>query len=354
MRSNLFSNLFRQTPNNIQDGNILNDPYSVPSQYSLNYHNAFKLIKPAIFNSEKFPILPCHLNSFPNEVKTDLAELKPEDQLPKEIEVSKKMELLNSSIKKAIRAEKNRKFAKESRERKRKYIQSLEMEVKELKIQLEFYRQKLQKYELIENGIISFGDEIKTTLVDACTQMNVVNQPITNNSLFSEILKERLRKKFIEQRMALEQLTKMMMSALLANSVKVSRWVAENNIDIYDSKKIEDHIESRCILAFSHCIRQSYPDRKSHNDVQSYISSIGSRLKSLMYRILECQNQAQAELISLENYMKENVAPKFTIQQIEILAQMIPFFNSIPELKDHTIYQYKETKKDIEDKLIRN
>ena len=193
MTSNLFNDLFRQTSNNIQDGNTINDPSAVPSQCSLHYHNAFKRLKPAIFNTEKSLFFPYHLNSSPNEVKTDLVELKLEDQLPKEIKVTKRIESLNPSVKKAIRAEKNRKFAKESRERKRKYIQSLEMEVNELKIQLEFYRQKLQKYELIENGNISFGDEIKTTLVDACTQMNVVNQPITNNSLFSEILKERLQ-----------------------------------------------------------------------------------------------------------------------------------------------------------------
>ena len=93
---------------------------------------------------------------------------------------------IEAEDKKAMRAEKNRQFAKESRERRRKYVQNLEQEVNQLKEEIESYKIRLKKYELIEKFKTPIGFELYDTIVSIYKEMHDNNEPVTNQNLFVE------------------------------------------------------------------------------------------------------------------------------------------------------------------------
>lgn len=62
----------------------------------------------------------------------------------------KRLDEATRQKRKTERARKNRLLARESRERKRKYVEALEREVTMLRGQVEFYRNQLSRYELVE------------------------------------------------------------------------------------------------------------------------------------------------------------------------------------------------------------
>ncbi len=112
--------------------------------------------------------------------------------------------------KKAIRAEKNRRFAKESRDRKRRYVQELEAEVKDLRKQVEFYKSRLSKYELIEKQRNMFGYELYATISGVYKEMYEKHQSVTDTALFVKALEKKFDQCVEERRKALEQLARTM------------------------------------------------------------------------------------------------------------------------------------------------
>jgi hypothetical protein len=75
------------------------------------------------------------------------AEEDNKDPKVTKVEVRKPNMVLISSNR-ILRAEKNKKFAKESRDRKRKYIQDLEIKVMELQKTVDYYKERLKSMRL--------------------------------------------------------------------------------------------------------------------------------------------------------------------------------------------------------------
>ena len=258
--------------------------------------------------------------------------------------------------KKASRAEKNRKFAKESRDRKRKYIHDLEVQVKELEMQIEIYREKLQKYELIEKCSNALGTGIYTTLINVCSEMYKTNQPLSNNFVFIETFKKKFEESLEGQRLALRQLTKIMVNISMPLPVRLSMWAIEKDIDITDYEKaislLGGKVPDEDIKTLAKYINDIYPEKQKYKEMQIHMSDSGNRIKSLMKQIIELEKKIQIERCELGKYVTTDVVPNYNIQSIEVLAKITQHLFSIPDVSDYAIYQLTDS--DFDEEVFAN
>lgn len=248
---------------------------------------------------------------------------------------------------KAKRAERNRKFAKDSRDRKRKYIQDLEIEVKYLREQLEAYKRRLSKYELIEKHIGTPGFEMYNILRDSYKEMWDLKRSLNDSPTFIETLKRKLKGTLEELKYALVQLTKTMMTIIMPLPLRVSVWLSENQVDIYDSKEVHQKfgkkVPAEHLSAVINCLRMLYPNREQYHKIQADLAEIGRKIKSLMKQIIEFQKKLQSELISYGKHMSTHVLYYENPGFLEALAAINSYFSSNPELSDNVIYQVNDT-----------
>jgi len=237
---------------------------------------------------------------------------------------------------KARRAEKNRKFAKESRDRKRKHVQDLENEVKYLREQLENYKQRLKKYELIEKHSNGLGKEVYNTLINIYQEMNRLNLPLTNHSAFVEGLKKKVTETFEEQKCALMQLTRAMVDIALPLPLRMAIWLNENQVDLLDYEKRLENLgaepPANHIKILVNCIKELCPEKAKYYEMQSDLADIGKRIKSFMKQVIKLQNEIQKELVSYEKYIDTKLVPDGHAQILKVLVSLSPYFNSIIEV----------------------
>eukprot|EP00826_Nyctotherus_ovalis_P018400 TRINITY_DN1550_c0_g1_i5.p1 TRINITY_DN1550_c0_g1~~TRINITY_DN1550_c0_g1_i5.p1 ORF type:complete len:358 (+),score=84.16 TRINITY_DN1550_c0_g1_i5:209-1282(+) len=252
--------------------------------------------------------------------------------------------------KKAKRAEKNRKFAKESRDRKRKYVQDLEAEVKYLREQLDIHKQNLRKYELIEKHSGAIGRDTYYTMIDVYQEMYKSNQSLADHSAFIETLRKKVGETFEELKGVLIQLTKAMMTVILPLPLRISIWLSEKDIDPYDCdkglNKLEPKVPAEHVKVILAYLKELYPDKEKYCKMQAEFSDAGKKIKLLMKQIIEYQRKVQTELINYSKFVDTYIVPHSNPRLMEALAKFTPYFNCIAELSDYAIYQIKDT--DIE------
>lgn len=313
-------------------------------------NGAFKPISSARVSAECVADVSMPLQSALAQTKPDspVASLLPSNAKRKLSSSNEEEEGKNKGEKtiedrKAKRAEKNRKFAKESRDRKRKYIQDLEAEVKHLREQLETHKQMLRKYELLEKHGNSLGKEVYNTLVSVYREMNEQRQPLSNHSMFIETFKRKLDEAFEEQMCVLTQLSKAMMNIMLPLPLRISVWLSEKQIDLYDCEKALDKLGSEIPAEHTKMLvgymRELYPDKKKYSEMLINLADAGSKIKSLMKLIIEHQKKIQNELINYGNYIDTSLLPDFNPRMMELLVGLSPYFSCIPELADYSICQ---------------
>lgn len=238
---------------------------------------------------------------------------------------------------KARRAEKNRKFAKESRDRKRKHVQDLENEVKCLREQLENYKQRLKKYELIERHSNVLGKEAYNTLISVYQEMSQLDLPLTNHSAFIEALKKKVTEAIEEKKCALVQLAKAMVDIALPLPLRIAVWFNEKQVDIFDCEKTFEkfgvEVPANHIKALVKCMKELYPDKIKRLKMQNTLADIGKRIKSFMkqWNVMEYQNNVQRELMKYGEYVNTELLPDTNARVLEALISLSPYFNSIAE-----------------------
>eukprot|EP00826_Nyctotherus_ovalis_P054075 TRINITY_DN7062_c0_g1_i17.p1 TRINITY_DN7062_c0_g1~~TRINITY_DN7062_c0_g1_i17.p1 ORF type:complete len:370 (+),score=112.25 TRINITY_DN7062_c0_g1_i17:98-1207(+) len=238
--------------------------------------------------------------------------------------------------KKTLRAEKNRKFAKESRDRKRQYVQNLEVEVKELRREVQLYRARLQKYALIEKHKNTGHYDIYSLIAAIYKEMNERNQPITNNSLFIEALRRTKMNHLLERQMAVEQLTREMTNIVFPDCLKFAVWSFENNIDLYDAAKFSKILgtseeQAKAVIEY---MKKLYPDKKVFRKIQILTTNTGKKVKEMMRQVILSQKRIFVELQRLESYVSDNLSPNYTMKTLEDLANLVPYIMPKPEFKE--------------------
>eukprot|EP00826_Nyctotherus_ovalis_P040746 TRINITY_DN403_c0_g1_i14.p1 TRINITY_DN403_c0_g1~~TRINITY_DN403_c0_g1_i14.p1 ORF type:complete len:396 (-),score=113.21 TRINITY_DN403_c0_g1_i14:145-1332(-) len=274
------------------------------------------------------------------------AGAKREDSMNMDSKDSIEEKDMSTEEKKAIRAEKNRRFAKESRDRKRKYVQDLEVQVKSLRKEVMSYKAKLKKYEILEKHNNSIGFELYDLIDEVHKEMQEKGQPLTNTKAYSETWKEACYQGLEEKRNALEMLTKEVVELLMPFPARVTMWISENNIDFYDPEKVVQILGSGITLAQAkeivEYVQKLYPDKKKQNEVRLMTAASGKRIRGYLKELIMCEKKIEMELQRVRKFVEKNTNVCNDPFITNVFANFIAQLATKPEIRNYGITQLTE------------
>lgn len=215
--------------------------------------------------------------------------------------------------KKVLRAEKNRIFAKESRMRKQIYIRDLENQVRFLKAQVEDQKHRLEKYKLVEkhmsldNGLKQFVEIISLALNEG-RQLKGGHEAVVEKmkAYFNEWAKERER--------IVKIITKSMIELLMPFPIRMSLWLSEKGIDLYNIEDIKQQLQKTVPLEDEKSIEEFtttlHPAENNLWKGPEELGAPGVKVKNLIREIIECEHKVLIELEKIKSYMISAVIPK--------------------------------------------
>jgi len=343
-------------------------PDSCPPSPALDYNfqsdaqflGNMEIEQPELPNAEKFDLFH-DLNSSTSKIPASNYEVKKNGEVTPKINVTeykaqrgrpRKINTRNDALPperiKEIRAEKNRKFAKESRDRKRKYIEDLKNEIEKLKTEVEYYKIRLSKYELIDKKRISFMDEFRETVFAIYNEMREKQLDMTSKDMFMKMLEKSFDKEIEERKKALEQLARTMVEVIMLPTTRISLWINETHMNVFDPENIVEIMKPELNLdqakVFSDYMKSMYPNEKEQKDITSFFLDSGNRVRSLVKQILECVRKAQIEIQKVGFYRKKEVLRKRAINLVEASKLLSVSYNisKRPDISDYAIYNIKE------------
>eukprot|EP00826_Nyctotherus_ovalis_P060509 TRINITY_DN849_c0_g2_i2.p1 TRINITY_DN849_c0_g2~~TRINITY_DN849_c0_g2_i2.p1 ORF type:complete len:385 (+),score=89.70 TRINITY_DN849_c0_g2_i2:160-1314(+) len=257
--------------------------------------------------------------------------------------------------KKALRAERNRKFAKESRDRKRRYVENLEDQVKELTREVDYYKQRLKKYEFIDTRNKRMGYELYGILARVHREMQNNKQSANTtesfNQVFANIFQQECKKDLEQQRAAVKMLTKEMLQILIPFSKRISMWFAENEFDVFDPDRFMKLTNSRLSYeqakVIADYVKQIYPNKKSYYESRLLTANVAKEVKKIAKELIGCQVRIQAEYKKLDRCLAKSA---FTLPSPELLEIFAKFTSNLainPELRNYCM----ESMNEIDSKL---
>ena len=156
------------------------------------------------------------------------------------IEVKEDKEVHNTRQEKVKekKAERNRRYAKESRDRKKKYVKTLEQQVDILKYELNMCKSRLKNYELFEKYINLTGYEFYDSLSKIYKEMHENNQPATNQEFFLKSLEKVFDQIYVDQINALNMLLKLSINIAIPLPGRLFMWLSQQKMNPRDAKDI--------------------------------------------------------------------------------------------------------------------
>eukprot|EP00826_Nyctotherus_ovalis_P041500 TRINITY_DN4186_c0_g1_i7.p1 TRINITY_DN4186_c0_g1~~TRINITY_DN4186_c0_g1_i7.p1 ORF type:complete len:368 (+),score=127.62 TRINITY_DN4186_c0_g1_i7:106-1209(+) len=236
------------------------------------------------------------------------------------------------------RAERNKKYAKASRERKRRYVESLELQVVSLRHEVEFYKARLKSYEMIEKFKSTLGYEYYEMLGKAHACMREANQPLTNEKLFREKLHNAFDQTVKEQANALKAIGDMIVDVALPAHMKVLFWMAEKNLNGMEAPEIVETLspivtleQAQAIVAFRKIID---PEGLKNKMLDGMTVDKSKRIKKLLTKTIQCLKDILTEHKTMADfYRKTDISycdPYFLEMRAWIDTQLI----ARPEVRD--------------------
>ncbi len=245
---------------------------------------------------------------------------------------------------KAVRAEKNRRFARESRERKRRHLRSVEAEVVSLRAELSQYKERFSRYELIEqqrvlsathkHGLISSTfEEIARTGADL--------------SQFSRIMVQKTQQIMEERRKALSQLFGLVLQLAVPMSLRLCFWAAENNLDTLSPqsicKRMGYGLSEEKMQTLTECLnalrRGSPEEERKHMERTATISR---NIREHVKRMVECQRGTEREIMKMCKGWKAIFMSKYTPELAEKELMFAPKLSGRPELTDQAVFHMSD------------
>ncbi len=294
---------------------------------------------------------PVQIPTFPSHPDSQPAFFYPVQQLPIPVMAQPQIPMYAPAVgnvylpsaqqrKKAIRAEKNRLFARESRERRRTYLQSLEKEVASLKEQLELYKTRLEKYEVIERQRCLAGEEDHKLIMETLGEMQRAG---TDPSKFSQIITRKLEELAEERQAALEQLSRTTLEIAVPLSLRLFLWQAETGIDTCDPEGLSRFMGYKLTPADINYFREHEKflptDRETWRKMLARAASSAQAIRRHARRVIEAQRGIQMEALKIWKELKRKVLPNYGTEYAEMKMKYAPKLNGRPELSDAEIFQ---------------
>ena len=188
--------------------------------------------------------------------------------------------------KKAIRAERNRVFAKESRDRKRLYIQNLEQEIVFLRNELSQCREKLSKYEFIEKH-----NKAEFEYLESINALSFNDKFIGSEKEFLDSIKTFYAKISRERQLALGKMTQLMIEMFMPFTAKLVLCTMENGVNIHNTTDMVNFIHNKIPLikpeSLLEYVKSFYNDKTTQDKFIDRIADSGKKIKNFVKEIIE-------------------------------------------------------------------
>lgn len=249
---------------------------------------------------------------------------------------------LTKEQRKTLYAERNRQFARESRERKQQYVEGLEKELAVLRAELARYRSLFARYELIDRKRNLGGEEWSAAIMSA---LGEVQRTRGDTGQFQTVLLRKLDEQFEEQRRALEQLFRIMLEISVPLLVRFKLWKAESGLDMFNvvemckfmgydpdsdfAKRVAEHIRT------AHAGEDT---RAAQREQNAKLERISARIRDNVRKMLDCHKDIQRDSYRAVHSMKLLVHnARYTAEQAAEDLKFMPRINWRPELSDESI-----------------
>ncbi len=240
---------------------------------------------------------------------------------------------------KALRAKKNRQFARESRIRKLQYFAGLEKEVDVLRKELADCKSRLAEYKLIERQRAIAGDKGYELISSTFPKMGQGDISGLSRKIIHEM--DRLIE---ERRVAMEQLSRMMFRVAVPISSRIVMWRAEHDIDIFSAESVgkamgyrADGEEVKAVMAN---LQAMYHDQETYDQMRAAMQSITQNIRKGARQLVEGQRQMQVETMKIWQFVKAKLIPRLERNRAAANAlKHMPKFEGNPELSDAVLLQ---------------
>ena len=249
---------------------------------------------------------------------------------------------ISQKQKEEIRAESNRRSARESRERKKLYIYRLESEVAHLQMQVNYYKTRLGRYEIIEQHRNTFGYEIYNKILT----MNKEIFTTPSEPHFANEVKSVVEKSANARLMAIEELTKAIIEIVTPSPWRFFFWASKKNLDITDhsilSRIANNKMDQSHIKYLGDRFKNMFGDPKKFDETRNFYVSTGDKLKGLIKKIVRLQKHIQTQLLKITKHSLDRYMMKSDPTFAQLFAQFLFLVKDKPELSNYGICQLND------------
>eukprot|EP00826_Nyctotherus_ovalis_P051046 TRINITY_DN6348_c0_g1_i1.p1 TRINITY_DN6348_c0_g1~~TRINITY_DN6348_c0_g1_i1.p1 ORF type:complete len:434 (-),score=122.28 TRINITY_DN6348_c0_g1_i1:18-1160(-) len=243
-----------------------------------------------------------------------------------------------SESKKEARAQRNKRYAKESRERKKKYVENLEQQVIYLKHELAIYKAKLKNYELIEKFKNTLGYEYFDVLTKVYNGMREANKSPNNRKYFAKEMSKIFYQILNEQIDALKMTTKMMADICLPAPMRVAMWVTDKKVFMMEAEEIAELMSPVLSLEQIKVVLEhdklADPDGTKRKEFATTVTRAGKNIKEEIKKIIQCQKEIIKESKIMTEFMSNNAIVCYSPYAIDIHARIDLHLATKPEVRE--------------------
>ncbi len=281
-------------------------------------------------------IVPLSLPALPSEPSSDENGNKSKKR--------RRPEKLADPEKRAARAARNRTFARESRERKKEWLGQLKKEVRELRAEVEIYRRRMSRYELIDQQL-NFSSSAYYAMISEVLREQQRKGTMSDHAEFVAEITRRTGVFINERRTALSQLSRMMVQLTLPLPMRFCLWNAESGVDVYDpsaDKPASNVLNSGQTQCMCNIAQTVYPDKTRYDRVRQELRGIAKDVRLDVKNLLEAHKGIQRETLRMWNHMKRDAIPKYSLVETQFHMQMMPRLELKPELSEYALYKIQD------------
>lgn len=256
----------------------------------------------------------------------------------------------------ATRAENNRKYARDSRERRNEYIKRLKVEVRGLRQEVDFYRTRLSRYELIERHRSAFGYEFYTQIAHVTAELSDMHSSSTGEETQKAFVK-RFDQFMEERRTAMEQLSRTIVEITASLPQRFLFWASENNL-LLDPEKMSKATGGQIPIEYARTMieimQNLLVDRKQYNETLVFFAASSARVRGLVKELIGSQRHLQEEMKRVNQFIFRHFMPGVDMPKVQRMAQFVASLKLMPQLSDSAMYQLTQADFGMATSLLRN